>query len=326
MSSLITTSDGDVSAAQPLAVSVVIPTRGNFQALDRCLAALINQDFPASGYEVIVVDDAARDLTRHQVQRWARVSPVRCYYLPNGPGRGPAAARNLGWRLARGTIVAFTDDDCCPEPNWLKVGVAGFVADTAAVWGDVSAPIPAAEVPSAFATANLFCRRDVLAVVGGCDERFTLAWRADPDLYLTLLEAHLPVRHVAEARVVRPPGAPPWSAGLRQQRESMFNALLYKKHPFYRHRCPDGPAWGYYATVMALVGAIGAATAGLFTAAEISMLLWLVLTLELADRRLRHTALHPWQVCRIVFAAAVLPLLAVFWRLRGALRFRVWYF
>src|SRR5690606_8162709 len=78
-------------------VSVVVPTCGRPALLARCLEALARQSLPRDSYEVIVVEDRGR--------------------------RGPAAARNRGWRRARAPIVAFTDDDCVPERDWLARGL-----------------------------------------------------------------------------------------------------------------------------------------------------------------------------------------------------------
>ena len=98
-------------------VSVVVPTHNRPKLLDRCLEALVNQDAHPSEYEVIVVDDAGTEESRAVVERWATRSTVGLRYLRVSPGRGPAAARNDGWRAARGEIIAFTDDDCVPDPR-----------------------------------------------------------------------------------------------------------------------------------------------------------------------------------------------------------------
>lgn len=106
------------------AVSVVIPTHSRADLLARCLEALRAQDLDSSTYEILVVDDAADETTRTLIAEVAeRAGPngpvVR--YLVNVRAQGPAASRNLGWRSARAPIVAFTDDDCVPDPRWLSV-------------------------------------------------------------------------------------------------------------------------------------------------------------------------------------------------------------
>jgi glycosyltransferase involved in cell wall biosynthesis len=96
----------------PAEASVVIPTRDRPRALRRCLEALARQH--GVDVEVIVVDDGSADagavadaLDAHPAARLVR-----------GEGRGPAAARNAGWRAAQARVVLFTDDDCEPAPWW----------------------------------------------------------------------------------------------------------------------------------------------------------------------------------------------------------------
>src|SRR5438067_3847672 len=170
-----------------LRVSVVVPTFRRPDLLDRCLAALMAQDLSATDYEVIVVDDAACEETKRQVECWAervelsghtiRYIPVTGVCHPHGP----ATARNVGWRAACGEIIAFTDDDCIPTPGWLRAGVAAFVDGVAGVDGRVVMPLPATPTDyerdaaglerGEFVTANCFYGRDALVAVGGFDER-----------------------------------------------------------------------------------------------------------------------------------------------------------
>jgi GT2 family glycosyltransferase len=102
-------------------VSVVVPTRDRPAALERCLAALAAQD--VGELNVVVVDDGSRSpkTVAAAVERAYPAARV----LRSAP-RGPATARNLGARAARGEIVCFTDDDCEPSPDWVRrlVGVA----------------------------------------------------------------------------------------------------------------------------------------------------------------------------------------------------------
>jgi glycosyltransferase involved in cell wall biosynthesis len=100
-------------------VSVIIPTYNGARTLARCLEALQRQEFQGP-FEVLVVDDGSTDDTPEVCAGFAG---VRCLRQPN---RGPAVARNLGVREAKGELVVFTDADCEPEPDWLAEMVAPF--------------------------------------------------------------------------------------------------------------------------------------------------------------------------------------------------------
>ena len=89
-------------------VSVIIPTYNRSKRLLKALASVARQrDLPA---EVIVVDDGSSDETRQDVVLFkeAHSLNLRYHFQPN---RGPAAARNSGIRMARGSCLAFLDSD-----------------------------------------------------------------------------------------------------------------------------------------------------------------------------------------------------------------------
>lgn len=319
-----------------LRASIVVPTYRRPHLLERCLAALAAQDMAPTSYEIIVADDGDEAATRQAVQQMvARLGPHPALrYVPVRGRHGPAAARNRGWRAARGDIVAFTDDDCLPATDWLRRGLRAFRPKTAAVWGQIVVPLPAqptdyerdaARLQSAgFVTANCFCRRRVLRQIGGLDENFTAAWREDSDLYFTLLERGFEVTRASRAVVVHPIRPARWGASLWQQRKILFDALLYKKHPvLYRRRIQATPPWRYYATLAALLTAGGGALAGSRYVAVGAAAVWLGLTAQFCWRRLRHCTWHPRHVVEMVVTSALIPPLAVFWRLAGAFRFRV---
>jgi glycosyltransferase involved in cell wall biosynthesis len=315
-------------------VSVVVPTYARPELLDRCLAAVLAQEFDPEEFEVLIADDAASDATERQVRNWARQTLVRLHHLRVTGPHGPAAARNVGWRRARGPIIAFTDDDCVPDPHWLARGLAAFREGTAAVTGRVVVPRPATPTDyerdaagledGEFVTANCFVRRDVLEEVGGFDERFATAWREDSDLHFAILRRGGRIDRAADAVVVHPVRPAPWGISLKQQRKSLFNALLYKKHSsLYRQRIRAWPPWDYYAIVASLV-LVTAAVLGkdrwtlLFAAA-----LWGLLTGRFCVRRLRDTSRKPSHVVEMIVTSALIPPLSVFWRLYGAFKFRV---
>ena len=335
-----------------LRVSVVVPTFRRPHLLDRCLTALCAQDLGADEYEIVVADDGDDAHTRRLVARRAHETgggpAIR--YVAVTDRHGPAAARNAGWNTACAEIVAFTDDDCIPERDWLRSGLAALEAAStltlprvgmegrggglAAVWGRIVVPLPkdptdyerdAAQLQSAgFVTANCFCRRFALIDIGGLDENFTAAWREDSDLYFTLLEYGHTVAAAPQAVVVHPVRPAPWGASLRQQRKILFDALLYKKHRTLYRRCiRKRPPWRYYGTLAALsLFALGIAT-DRPSLALTAGLIWLAFTLQFFGVRLRDTSHRPLHVVEMALTSALIPPIAVFWRLVGALRFRV---
>ncbi len=322
-------------------VSVVIPTYRRPALLRRCLEGVLAQRLPAGAYEVVVVDDGHDDATLDAVDALAATLPdgPALRYLRPSRGRGPAVARNAGWRAARGAVVAFTDDDTVPQPDWLSAGSRALAAhpDWSGLCGRVVVPLapPQPRRPTdhelmtlgletaEFVTANAFVRRAALLRVDGFDERFTRAWREDSDLQFRLLQLGA-VGRADDAVVLHPARAERWGICLRQQKNALFEALLYKKHPrLYRERIDPAPPWHYYGVVVLSAGAVEAAAAGLAMPALAAGGLALALVLRFAARRLRRTSRAPAHVAEMLATSAVIPFLSVYWRLRGAWQFRV---
>lgn len=168
-------------------VSVVVPVRDGAALLPGCLDALAAAVAAARAggleVEVIVVDNDSRDAT----SRVAAAHPL-APLLVRESRRGSYAARNAGVAAAAGTLLAFTDADCRPEPGWLSAGTAALDVGADLAGGAV---LPLASPrPSVWerydratylrqadyvtgqgfaATANLFVRAAVFAAVGGFD-------------------------------------------------------------------------------------------------------------------------------------------------------------
>ena len=98
--------------------SVVVPTYRRPRQLAVCLEALAALDYPRDLYEVIVVDDGSPQPPEGVVRAFRDRLDVT---LVSKPHRGPALARNAGAARARGDWLAFTDDDCVPAPEWLRL-------------------------------------------------------------------------------------------------------------------------------------------------------------------------------------------------------------
>lgn len=178
--------------------SVIVPTRGRPEQLRRCLESLADVDWPADGYEVLVVDDGG-GLTEDSVQ----AGNVRLIHQEHA---GPAAARNRGACEAAYERLAFVDDDCTVARGWL----AGFTRALdehpgAAAGGRVMNGLPenlfstATETMIAYmyeASEHRFVTSNNLAVprahfleLGGFDERFPLAAAEDRDFSQRWLES-----------------------------------------------------------------------------------------------------------------------------------------
>ncbi|HEY2049457.1 MAG TPA: glycosyltransferase [Caulobacteraceae bacterium] len=163
-------------------VSVIIPHYQDLSRLDLCLQALGRQTIPRGQFEIIVADNnspCGEAAVAQAIGGRARLTIVR------EKGAGPA--RNGGVALARGTILAFTDSDCVPEPQWLEEGLKGlesadFVGGTVEVLVDdpqAMTPVECFERVFAFdfrtyilkkkftGSGNLFCPRTVFDAVGG---------------------------------------------------------------------------------------------------------------------------------------------------------------
>jgi len=325
------------TASSAIRVSVVVPTRGRMDLLDRCLDALTRQTLPGACFEIIVVDDEPSHNTLHLVAGWRTRTldrGPRLVYLPNANQHGPAAARNLGWRSAQAEVVAFTDEDAVPSPVWLAQGLAAFGDEVDVLCGRLDAPLPGRPTEAeraarraandAFSVANCFCRKRLLERLGGFDERFRQARHSDADLHFRLLACDARIVRAPEALVVQPVLPATWGASLGRTREAVFDALLYKKHPrLYRERIAAAPPWDHYLAVAALLVALGASFAGPGALALAPGAVWLALTARRCRQRLRGTAHTVSHVTDVVLTSVLIPPLAVFWRLAGAIRYRV---
>lgn len=177
-----------------------------------------------------------------------------------------------------------------------------------------------------FATANCFVRRAALERVGGFDERFTRAWREDADLMFALREHAGPIVEAEAARIVHPVRPARWGTSIGQQSKVYFDALLYKKHRVtYRRHIRPTPPWNYYAAVLFALGALGCFALGWRAAGIACALVWAAITAAFCIKRLRGTQLTPSHVAEMIVTSIAIPPVSLYWRLRGALHFRVFF-
>jgi glycosyltransferase involved in cell wall biosynthesis len=321
-----------------LKVSVIIPTYQRPVLLKRCLEALISQDFPAKEFEIIIVTDGLDDETNNMLAdcHILDIFPnIHCYSLPFK--KGPAAARNAGWRIAKGSLILFTDDDCIPSVHWIRnyYNAFQFYGECEiALTGKVIVPLPAAptdfELNTAnletaeFVTANCACTKSCLELVNGFDEAFTMAWREDSDLEFKFLKENIPIKKIEEAIVIHPARKAAWGVSLKEQRKSMFNALLFKKHPqLYKQRIGSPALRNYYLIIALFITSIAEWLQGEKIVAFVCLLSWLYLMICFIKKRLSNASLSFKHVIEMIATSLLIPFVSVFWNLYGAIKFKV---
>lgn len=316
-------------------VSIVIPTYKRPALLVRCLHALAHQQFPKNRYEIIVVTDGPDDMTRTMIAQQGIVSPnIQVYALPYK--KGPAAARNLGWKMARGRLILFTDDDCIPHNYWISTYVNAYEqqgAEVAVFTGQVLVPCPQKPTDyekniawlekADFVTANCACSKPALKKVHGFDETFTMAWREDSDLHFSFIAQNIPIRFIQQAVVTHPVRKACWGISLKEQKKSMFNALLYKKYPeLYRQKIRKRPLWNYYAIAGLFIMAVFAAVLQLKLLMLFALSGWLALIAQFTIKRLSGTTHDAVHIAEMIITSALIPFLSIYWTLYGSLKFK----
>lgn len=181
-------------------VSVVVCSYNGARTLEECLSSLMCLNYP--DYEVILVNDGSTDATSEIAKRFPLVRYIE------QENRGLSYARNVGARAASGEIVAYTDDDCVADVDWLtyltramddqRVDAIGGPNITPLTDGwtarcvSVSPGNPshvmlddrrAEHVPG----CNMAYRREVLLEIGGFDTQYRTAGD-DVDLCWRLLD------------------------------------------------------------------------------------------------------------------------------------------
>jgi GT2 family glycosyltransferase len=214
-------------------ISVVIPTYHRNDLLTKCLMCLApdKQTLDASLYEVIVSDDGKESTAENLIAEnfpWAK--------WVKGPGKGPASNRNHGVSHTRGVWVAFTDDDCLPDEQWLS-GFYSAIADGRNVLEGkttcsegINSPLfiaPINETGGALWSCNIMVRRTFFDRVQGFDESFPWPHLEDVDFRERVYGSGETVTFVAEALIDHPPRPAHFGKRLGAMQETEF--LFYYK-------------------------------------------------------------------------------------------------
>ena len=256
-----------------------------------------------------------------------------------GPGRGPAAARNVGWRATRTTWVAFLDDDVVPGPDWLTrlsedlggLDLDGLGAFVGGSQGRLIVPLPKDRRPTdwernvkgledaCWATADLAYRRCLLDQVGGFDERFRHAFREDADLGLRVEAAgYLVVQ--GERTSLHPPRPAGWAVSLRAQAGNSDDVVMWGLHGSgwrLDAAAPTGRLGRHLITFGGLALLVTGACGRRRRPAVVGAVAWAMGTAELTWARVRPGPRTASEVARMVATSLLLPLVAVGYRAIG---------
>ena len=156
-------------------ISVVVCTRDRARQLSACLHHLA-QARSACGHasEIVVVDNGSRDDTRDVVSAHAESLPIR-YLLEARPGL--SIARNRGIAAARGALVAFTDDDCNVDRDWMQAIVDAFASrPQLSILGGMVSPAADSDRTASLRThaevKDVVSADAILATMSGCNMVF----------------------------------------------------------------------------------------------------------------------------------------------------------
>lgn len=241
-------------------VSIVIPVKDREKELQRCLQSISEIDYPQELLQLIVVDDGSSDRTADVAREFGAL------LIPSGGrGRGPAAARNVGARAARNSILAFIDSDCTASTYWLTELAPSFCdTATAAVGGLVDGMCLDSRIDryeSAMSSlslgkrersansgddtfylpsCNLLVRRSAFLEAGGFNDEMHVG--EDVDLTWRLRDSGWTIRYLPNGRVFHNHRSTAWSFMSRRFDYGTSEGILQRLHPHRRKRMVVPPS------------------------------------------------------------------------------------
>lgn len=229
-------------------ISIVMATYNRCDMLKKQVNCLLNQTFEKQQYELIIVNDGSTDDTESYLKSLATENARIKYLLQNN--RGPAAARNLGASYAQGKYIAFTDDDCLANPDWLEQIYRIFQDDEVlAIQGKTISdkkrinPLTHQVVnehgDSSMPTCNAAFRKSAFQEAGGFDESFPFQ-NEDADLSWRVREMGK-VIFAPEMLVDHPPRQDVFAKNAKKMKHYISEFMLYYKNPtlYQKYRCSN---------------------------------------------------------------------------------------
>jgi GT2 family glycosyltransferase len=250
-------------------VAVVVPVRNRPDILEECLSSLANQDFPLNECEVLICDDCSTQDLEPVVNKFRNSIP-NIKLLRQEKPKGPAAARNMGFRSSRASIFVCIDSDIICDKKFLTQIVralakhAGWIAAQGTVLskgniGGILFDAPENRGQTYPSGASAY-RADALFKVEGFDEAFLLPACEDVDLAARLLKLG-DYGYVAEAVAYHPSRRVTLRTHWRWRRHWKYEMILAKRYGFLSF--PGNPA-GPFPRLRVALAAIVTLPAGRF--------------------------------------------------------------
>ncbi|MBN1869033.1 MAG: glycosyltransferase [Candidatus Omnitrophica bacterium] len=251
-------------------ISVIIPAYNCAQKIEKCINALLDQDYPKDRFEIIVVDNNSKDGTAEAIKKY----PVK--YLLQDKIQTSYASRNKGIEDAKGDIIAFTDSDCVPLQSWLSEGIKGFSEEhVGCVAGGIQADTPQNYIEEFLAnkntlaqsatmnnvflpypqTANAFYRAVVFNEIGLFEEKWVtggdadLAWRMQ-------LQTPYKIKYMQEAIVLHKHRSTLKSMFAQKMKWGIGRTNLYRKYKDKMKGRRIKETWWDLQTLLSLLGKV----------------------------------------------------------------------
>lgn len=169
-------------------IALVVSTRNRAKRLDSFFESISRLEYERP-WEIILIDNGSTDGTAERLRNFAALSAVKVTVITElTPGL--SKAHNRGWQATKAPIIAFTDDDCYPDSNFLKVieilfsdPSLGFLGGRLLLYDPSDARVSINENPAEILIkpndflpagciqgANMAFRREALEQIGGFDE------------------------------------------------------------------------------------------------------------------------------------------------------------
>jgi glycosyltransferase involved in cell wall biosynthesis len=291
-----------VTALRAARVAIVIPVYNGAGMIAAAVRSALGQDHP--GTRVLVVDDGSTDATPALLARMPGITVLR------QENRGPAAARNAGWRAAADAeYVFFLDADCIAPPDWVSsllvhhrersTGCVGCVYDLAN-----PDSLLARIIYREFERRHAGCREDTLFLgsygysfrratlerVGGFDESYRHASHEDNELGWRLLRASYRLRLVREVSVKHHFPRRLWGYLVTQARHGFWRMKVIRAYPVSALGDDYSTPLDYLQPPLVLTAALLAPVPGAWAppAAALSLAGAIALQAPLAAAMLRH--------------------------------------